>query len=106
MFGEYSVKNVRVRHGLGKVDDVLAIMAGPEIQMPKSHGRLADDMIADRHKFAYTSFSVVNRDAALFHGRQYTRNSKETLVTGTFFLHRSKCSLVNVTPGQHVTESY
>ena len=44
MFGEYSVENVHVRHDLGKVDDVLAIMAGPEIQMPKSDSRLADKM--------------------------------------------------------------
>jgi hypothetical protein len=30
------VEVVHNRHDLGKVDDVLAIMAGPKIQMPKS----------------------------------------------------------------------
>ena len=44
MVGECSVKNVHDRHDLGKVDDVLAIMAGREIQMPKSDSRQADDV--------------------------------------------------------------
>ena len=61
MFGEYSVENVHVRHDLGKVDDVLAIMAGPEIQMPKSDSRLAYDVRVDGHKFAYSCFSMVGR---------------------------------------------
>jgi hypothetical protein len=47
---------VHVRHGLGKVDDALAINhAGPKVQMPKSDiGLPIRQTREDCHKFAYS----------------------------------------------------
>jgi hypothetical protein len=101
MYGGYSVENVHGRHDLGKVDDVLAIMAGPEIQMPKSDSRLADDVRIYRHKFAYSCLSIVDADAVLDYGRQYKSRMKGKLIANM----PSKYFLVGNVPVQDVTKS-